>query len=202
MCACPRDKCEWKESLALFDLNCPPYRTKRWVGPARPSFFLHDNDLVFRHHLHYSPTKVHIDFIHFSQWPRVTDPNPRPRSCRVCQTVSRPFDKSKMTRGRDRWPRDFGKLGWFSCAKHLEKSVVYSSSIPTQAIEAVYSLAMRIQVYFIGCYSWSCCKRSWVRDGNPVTIRQLHLHWSFTKTPGEFTLKVVCPHTKRPKDFE
>ncbi len=25
--------------------------------------------------------------------------------------------------GRSRWPRDFRKLGWFSCARHLEKSV-------------------------------------------------------------------------------
>ena len=35
-----------------------------------------------------------------------------------CQSLS-------MTRGRGRWPsyRDFRKLGWFSCARHSEKSV-------------------------------------------------------------------------------
>ncbi len=33
------------------------------------------------------------------------------------------FDKIKMTRGRGRWPRDFRKLGWFSFALLLEKSV-------------------------------------------------------------------------------
>ena len=31
--------------------------------------------------------------------------------------------QSKMTRGRGRWPRDLRKLGWFSCALLLERSV-------------------------------------------------------------------------------
>ena len=37
--------------------------------------------------------------------------------------LSRPFDKIKMTRGQGQWPRDLIKLGWFSCALFLEKSV-------------------------------------------------------------------------------
>ena len=37
---------------------------------------------------------------------------------KLCQTLYK-----KMTWGRGRWPRDFRKLGWFSCAKHLEKSM-------------------------------------------------------------------------------
>ncbi len=32
-----------------------------------------------------SPKEVHIDFIQFSHWPRVTDPDPG--SCQVCQMV-------------------------------------------------------------------------------------------------------------------
>ncbi len=40
-----------------------------------------------------------------------------------CELLSRPIDKIKMTRGRGRWPRDFRKLGWFSCALLFEKSV-------------------------------------------------------------------------------
>ncbi len=39
------------------------------------------------------------------------------------QLGQRPFDKIKMTRGRGRWPKDFRKLGWFSCALYSEKSV-------------------------------------------------------------------------------
>ena len=96
--------------------------------------------------VHSSPKEVHIDFAQFFWWPQVTDPNPG--SCQDCQMVlgvickrphsknslwfwhgvfckflSRPFDKIKMTRGRGQWPRDFRKLGWFSCALLLEKSV-------------------------------------------------------------------------------
>ena len=37
--------------------------------------------------------------------------------------LSRPFDKIKMTWGRGRWPRNLRKSGWFSCARHSEKSV-------------------------------------------------------------------------------
>ncbi len=33
-----------------------------------------------------------------------------------CKLLSKPFDKIKMTRGQGQWPRDLGKLGWFSCA--------------------------------------------------------------------------------------
>ena len=40
-----------------------------------------------------------------------------------CELLLRPFDKIKMTQGRGWWPRDIRKLGWFSCAKHSEKSV-------------------------------------------------------------------------------
>ena len=70
--------------------------------------------------MHSSPKEVHIDFIQFSWWPRVTDIDPG--SYQVCQMVlekhakdpvweflSRPFDKIKMTRGWGRWPRDFRK---------------------------------------------------------------------------------------------
>ena len=53
-----------------------------------------------------------------------------PGSFWVCQMVlrvicKRPHSKipSKMTCGRDEWPRAFGKLRWFSCAKYSEKSV-------------------------------------------------------------------------------
>ena len=38
-------------------------------------------------------------------------------------SLLRPFDKVKVTQGRGRWPRDLRKLGWFSCARHLEKSL-------------------------------------------------------------------------------
>ena len=81
--------------------------------------------------IHSSPKEVHIEFIPFSRWPGAADPDPG--SCQVCQMVFgvicdllsqiRKFDKIKMTRGRGRWPRDLRKLGWFSCAKHSEKSV-------------------------------------------------------------------------------
>ncbi len=76
--------------------------------------------------LHSSPKELHIDFIQFSWWPRVTDPCPG--SSQVCQMVfgvicEWPFDKIKMTRGQGRWPRDLRKLGWFSCARYSEKSV-------------------------------------------------------------------------------
>ncbi len=40
-----------------------------------------------------------------------------------CELLSRPFNKIKMTRGWGQWHRDFRKLGLFSCARYLEKSV-------------------------------------------------------------------------------
>ena len=42
------------------------------------------------------------------------------------ELISRPIDKIKMTRGRGRWPRDLRKLGCYSCALLLEKSVYLS----------------------------------------------------------------------------
>ncbi len=39
------------------------------------------------------------------------------------ELLSRPIDKIKMTPGWGRWPRDLRKLGQFSCALPLEKSV-------------------------------------------------------------------------------
>ncbi len=42
-----------------------------------------------------------------------------------CELLSRPIDKINMTQGRGRWPRDLRKLGWFSCALLLEKSVLW-----------------------------------------------------------------------------
>ncbi len=41
--------------------------------------------------------------------------------------LSRPIDKIKMTRSRGRWPMDLRRLGWFSCALLLEKSVWLAS---------------------------------------------------------------------------
>ncbi len=44
-----------------------------------------------------------------------------------CELLSRPINKTKMTGGQGRWPRDLRKLGWFSCALLLEKSVCLQS---------------------------------------------------------------------------
>ncbi len=80
--------------------------------------------------LHSSPKEVHIDFTQYSQWPPVTDPYPG--SWKVCQMVlgvicKRPCSKipcgSGMTQGQGQWPSDLTKLGLFSCALLLEKSV-------------------------------------------------------------------------------
>ncbi len=61
--------------------------------------------------VHSSPKEVHINLPQFSRWPWVTDHDLG--SCRFC----------KMIWGRGRWPRDLRKLGLFSCALLLEKSV-------------------------------------------------------------------------------
>ena len=79
--------------------------------------------------VHSTPKEVHIDLPHFSRWHWVTDPDLG--SCRFCQMVLkaickrllRPIYKIKMIRGWGRWPRDLRKLGWFSCALLMEKSV-------------------------------------------------------------------------------
>ncbi len=67
-----------------------------------------------------TPTPGHVKFVkcsrlwenRFNFWHGV-----------FCELLSRLFDKSKMTRGRGQWCRDFRKLGSFSCALLLEKSV-------------------------------------------------------------------------------
>ncbi len=73
----------------------------------------HEGASLHKNILHSSPKEVHIDLPQFSRWPWVTDPDLG--SCRFCQMVltARPIDKIK-------------KLGWFSSALLLEKSVVGS----------------------------------------------------------------------------
>ena len=66
-----------------------------------------------------TPTPGHIEFVKMVL--RVICKTAREL---LASLLSRPFDKIKITWGRGRWPRDFRKLGWFSCAKHAEKSVV------------------------------------------------------------------------------
>ncbi len=51
--------------------------------------------------LHSYPKEVHIDFVQFSRWPRVTDPYPKSWQVGQMQKLlSRPIDKIKMTLGR------------------------------------------------------------------------------------------------------
>ncbi len=78
--------------------------------------------------LHSSPKEVHIDLPLFSRWPWVTDPDLG--SCHFCQMVLtaickrllRPFSKLKLP---EVGVCDLGTSGWFSYARHSEKSVFY-----------------------------------------------------------------------------
>ena len=60
-------------------------------------------------------------------WPRVMSILSNGLDSNMQKLLSRPIDKIKMTRGWGRWPRDLRKLGWFSCALLLEKSVHFST---------------------------------------------------------------------------
>ena len=94
--------------------------------------YIQINDALYK--IHSSPTEVHIHIIQFSRWPRVA--NPGPGSCQVCQMVLRIlFLIQCILHSQDhltklKWPEvgvgdrgTYKKVGWFSCAKHSEKSV-------------------------------------------------------------------------------
>ncbi len=56
------------------------------------------------------------------------------------ELLSRPFDKIKITWAWGQWPIGSGKLGRFSCAKHLEKSGNIKTNVPC--------LRNHLQIYF------------------------------------------------------
>ncbi len=127
--------------------------------------------------LHSSPKEVHIDLPQFSQWPWVTDPDLEsfrfcqmilPAICKrphskipygkfwhgvFCTLLSRPIDKIKMTQGRGRWSRDLRKLGWFSCALLLGKSVDHRISgyirSPLQSCDLQFPNKLKFWGFFI-----------------------------------------------------
>ncbi len=107
-----------------------------------------------------SPKEVHIDFIQFSWWPRVTDPESWAISSlsnglgsnmqktpfencfkfwhRVfCDLLSRPFDKIKMTRGWGRWPRDDFHVHYIRRRVYTGHALGFTEKL-TKAVTQVY----------------------------------------------------------------
>ncbi len=75
----------------------------------------------------------------------------------------------KMTRGRGRWPRDFRKLGWLSCALYSEKSVftvctrmLEETLKPGYSLNILTRLMSKWHMVFPGPNSWCAMSEWWL----------------------------------------
>ncbi len=76
--------------------------------------------------------------------------------------LSRPFDKIKKTRVRGRWPRDLRKQRWFSCARHLEKSV-HAYNIHMKFINAWFPSVLILVNWFHDSRIFCMVTHGWCR---------------------------------------